>query len=83
MAETEKRKILDATTLVPVGVLVLVGGGMLGGAVWLNTQFLDIGYRLQAIEAKVADPWNIDKMRAWRDLAERGNPTVWWPPITR
>jgi hypothetical protein len=79
----EKKRILDSTTLVPLGILVTVAGGLLGGAVWLNTKFLELDFRLQSIERKVADPWNIDKMRAWRDLAEKGNPSMWWPPINK
>jgi|GEM_PF-4845952 len=79
----EKKRIFDSTTLVPIGVLVTVAGGLLGGAVWLNTKFLELDFRLQSIERKVADPWNIDRMRAWRDLLEVSNPSVKVPPVAR
>lgn len=63
-----------------VGSLIVV---TVSGAVWLNSKFLQVDFRLERIEQKVADPWNIDKMRAWRDLLEKGNPQVWVPPVRK
>jgi len=78
-----KSRILDLGTLVPIGVLVAVAGGLLGGAVWLNTKFLELDFRLQSIEEKVANPWNIERMAAWRDVLEVSNPGLKVPPVRR
>lgn len=86
----ERRKILDTATLVPLGIVVTVCGGILGGGIWLNdkfgeiaTSFTTVNFRLEKIEERIAYPWTIERMRSWRDLLAATNPGISVPQVTR
>lgn len=72
---------LDTNTLVPIGMLLTISAGFAGGAVWLNERLTNIDYRLQGIETKIADRWNVDKMAHWAEILQLRNPTLSVPPV--
>ena len=53
MPTQEKRMTLSKDTLVPLGMVI----ALCGGVVWISTQLSGINYKLDMLEEKLEDNW--------------------------
>jgi len=71
----EKKSILTKDTLMPLGMVI----ALCGGVVWISTQLTNINYKLDMLEKKLEDNWTKRDMENWGLKLKLENPTITIP----
>jgi len=58
MTQQDKKYILSKETLMPLGMVI----ALCGGVVWISSQLTNINYKLDMLEEKLEDNWTRRKM---------------------
>jgi hypothetical protein len=74
---TEKKLLLSKETLMPLGMVI----ALCGGVVWISTQLTNINYKLDMLEEKLEDQWTKRDMENWGLKLKLENPTIEVPGI--
>ena len=77
MPVENKRAILGKDTLIPLGLVVAICGGV----VWISTQLTNINYKLDLLEGKLEDQWTKRDMENWGLKLKMGNPELQIPDL--
>ena len=77
MPVENKRAILGKDTLIPLGLVVAICGGV----VWISTQLTNINYKLDLLEGKLEDQWTNRDMENWGLKLKMGNPELKIPDL--
>tara|TARA_R110000824_G_scaffold161134_3_gene336293 strand:+ start:4144 stop:4383 length:240 start_codon:yes stop_codon:yes gene_type:complete len=72
MPTQEKRMTLSKDTLVPLGMVI----ALCGGVVWISTQLSGINYKLDMLEEKLEDNWTRRDMENWGLKLKMENPQI-------
>ena len=74
---TEKKFTLSKETLMPLGMVI----ALCGGVVWISTQLTDINYKLDMLESKLEDQWTVRDMENWGLRLKMSNPDIQIPGV--
>ena len=77
MAEGNKKTVFGKDTLMPLGMVV----ALCGGVVWISTQLSGINYKLDMLEDKLEDQWTYRDMENWGLKLQMGNPEIIIPNL--
>tara|TARA_R100001086_G_C11735967_1_gene231089 strand:- start:360 stop:596 length:237 start_codon:yes stop_codon:yes gene_type:complete len=72
-----KKTILTKETLMPLGMVI----ALCGGVVWISTQLNNINYKLDSLEEKLEDQWTHRDMENWGLKLKLENPNILIPSI--
>ena len=61
MTTQDKKNVLSKETLMPLGMVI----ALCGGVVWISTQLTNINYKLDMLEEKLEDNWTRRDMENW------------------
>ena len=73
----ERKTILTKETLMPLGMVI----ALCGGVVWISTQLTNINYKLDMLEEKLEDQWTKRDMENWGLKLKLENPDIEVPGI--
>jgi len=73
----EKKTLLGKETLMPLGMVI----ALCGGVVWISTQLNNINYKLDALEEKLEDQWTTRDMENWGLKLKLQNPDIVIPTL--
>ena len=77
MTTQDKKMTISKETLMPLGMVV----ALCGGVVWISTQLTNINYKLDALESKLEDQWTKRDMENWGLKLKLENPTINVPEL--
>ena len=77
MTALDKKYTLSKETLMPLGMVI----ALCGGVVWISTQLSGINYKLDALEEKLEDNWTRRDMENWGLKLKLENPTIAIPEL--
>ena len=77
MTTHDKKMTLSKDTLMPLGLVIAICGGV----VWLSTQLTNINYKLDMLEDKLEDNWTKRDMENWGLKLKLENPEIAIPKV--
>ena len=77
MTTPEKRMTISKETLMPLGMVI----ALCGGVVWISSQLTNINYKLDTLEEKLEDNWTRRDMENWGLKLKLENPDVIIPTV--
>jgi len=77
MTTPDKKITLSKETLMPLGMVI----ALCGGVVWISTQLTNINYKLDALEEKMDDNWTRRDMENWGLKLKMENPSISIPEL--
>lgn len=77
MTTQEKRMTISKETLMPLGMVI----ALCGGVVWISSQLTNINYKLDTLEEKLEDNWTRRDMENWGLKLKLENPDVIIPTV--
>jgi len=77
MTTQDKKYTLSKETLMPLGMVI----ALCGGVVWISTQLSGINYKLDALEEKLEDNWTRRDMENWGLKLKLENPEIVIPEL--
>ena len=77
MTTQDKKDTLSKETLMPLGMVV----ALCGGVVWISTQLSGINYKLDMLEEKLEDNWTRRDMENWGLKLKLENPELAIPQL--
>jgi hypothetical protein len=77
MTTPDKKYTISKDTLMPLGMVVALCGGVL----WISTQLSGINYKLDMLETKLQDQWTTRDMVNWGLRLKMGNPDIAIPEL--
>ena len=77
MNTPDKKYTLSKETLMPLGMVI----ALCGGVVWISTQLSGINYKLDALEEKLEDNWTRRDMENWGLKLKLENPAIVIPEL--
>ena len=77
MTTQDKRMTISKETLMPLGMVIL----LCGGVVWISSQLSGINYKLDMLEEKLEDNWTKRDMENWGLKLKLVNPDVTIPTV--
>tara|TARA_R110002110_G_scaffold189833_2_gene398063 strand:- start:157 stop:396 length:240 start_codon:yes stop_codon:yes gene_type:complete len=77
MTTQDKRLTLSKETLMPLGMVI----ALCGGVVWISTQLTNINYKLDMLEEKLEDNWTRRDMENWGLKLKMENPEIQIPDL--
>jgi len=70
-----KKMIISKETLMPLGMVI----ALCGGVVWISSQLNSIHFKLDALESKLEDQWTRRDMENWALKLKLENPNIMLP----
>lgn len=77
MTTQDKKYMLSKETLMPLGMVI----ALCGGVVWISTQLSGINYKLDMLEEKLEDNWTRRDMENWGLKLKLENPDLDIPKL--
>ena len=77
MTTPEKKYTLSKDTLMPLGLVI----ALCGGVVWISSQLNNINFKLDALESSLEDQWTKRDMENWGLKLKLDNPTIIIPTV--
>ena len=77
MTTQDKKYVLSKETLMPLGMVI----ALCGGVVWISSQLTNINYKLDMLEEKLEDNWTRRDMENWGLKLKMENPTIVIPEL--
>ena len=77
MVTPDKKYAISKETLMPLGMVI----ALCGGVVWISTQLSGINYKLDALEEKLEDNWTRRDMENWGLKLKLENPEIVIPEL--
>tara|TARA_R110001583_G_scaffold73623_1_gene204746 strand:+ start:9253 stop:9492 length:240 start_codon:yes stop_codon:yes gene_type:complete len=77
MTTQDKKNVLSKETLMPLGMVI----ALCGGVVWISTQLTNINYKLDMLEEKLEDNWTRRDMENWGLKLKMENPSIAIPDL--
>ncbi len=77
MTTHDRKTILSKETLMPLGMVI----ALCGGVVWISTQLTNINYKLDMLEEKLEDNWTRRDMENWGLKLKMENPQLEIPRL--
>tara|TARA_R110002153_G_C13281401_1_gene494110 strand:+ start:1010 stop:1249 length:240 start_codon:yes stop_codon:yes gene_type:complete len=77
MTTQDRKYTLSKDTLMPLGMVI----ALCGGVVWISTQLSGINYKLDALEEKLEDNWTRRDMENWGLKLKLENPEILIPEL--
>ncbi len=77
MTTPDKKITISKDTLMPLGLVIAICGGVL----WISTQLSGINYKLDMLETKLQDQWTTRDMVNWGLRLKMGNPDIAIPEL--
>lgn len=77
MTTPDKKNMLSKETLMPLGMVI----ALCGGVVWISTQLNNINYKLDMLEEKLEDQWTKRDMENWGLRLKLKNPDIQVPEV--
>tara|TARA_R110000824_G_scaffold171977_1_gene349692 strand:- start:363 stop:602 length:240 start_codon:yes stop_codon:yes gene_type:complete len=77
MNTPDKKYTISKDTLMPLGMVIALCGGVL----WISTQLSGINYKLDMLETKLQDQWTTRDMVNWGLRLKMGNPEIAVPEL--
>jgi len=77
MATQDKKNVLSKETLMPMGMVV----ALCGGVVWISSQLTNINYKLDMLENSLDEQWTQRDMENWGLKLKLENPDIIVPGI--
>lgn len=77
MNTPDKKYTITKDTLMPLGMVIALCGGVL----WISTQLSGINYKLDMLETKLQDQWTTRDMVNWGLRLKMGNPEISIPEL--
>jgi len=77
MNTPDKKYTITKDTLMPLGMVIALCGGVL----WISTQLSGINYKLDMLETKLQDQWTTRDMVNWGLRLKMGNPDIAIPEL--
>ena len=77
MTTQDKKYTISKETLMPLGMVV----ALCGGVVWISTQLTNINYKLDMLEEKFEDNWTRRDMENWGLKLKMENPEIQIPEL--
>ena len=77
MTTQEKRMTLSKETLMPLGMVI----ALCGGVVWISNQLSSIHNKLELLEASLEEQWTKRDMENWGLKLKLENPDITIPSI--
>ena len=77
MNTPDKKYTISKDTLMPLGMVIALCGGVL----WISTQLSGINYKLDMLETKLQDQWTTRDMVNWGLRLKMGNPDIAIPEL--
>ena len=77
MTTQDKKYTLSKETLMPLGMVI----ALCGGVVWISTQLTSINYKLDILEEKMDDNWTRRDMENWGLKLKMENPEITIPEL--
>jgi len=78
MTIQDKKYTLSKETLMPLGMVI----ALCGGVVWISTQLSGINYKLDMLEEKLEDNWTRRDMENWGLKLKLENPEIQIPKLS-
>ena len=72
-----KRTTLTKDTLMPLGLVI----ALCGGVVWISSQLNNINFKLDALESNLEDQWTKRDMENWGLKLKLDNPSIIIPTV--
>ena len=72
MGTQDKKNVLSKETLMPLGMVI----ALCGGVVWISSQLTSINYKLDLLEEKLEDNWTSRDMENWGLKLKMENPEL-------
>jgi|TARA_R110000824_G_scaffold6783_2_gene31366 hypothetical protein len=77
MTTQDKKYVLSKETLMPLGMVI----ALCGGVVWISSQLTNINYKLDMLEEKLEDNWTRRDMENWGLKLKMENPEISIPTL--
>jgi len=77
MTTQDKKYVLSKETLMPLGMVI----ALCGGVVWISSQLTNINYKLDMLEEKLEDNWTRRDMENWGLKLKMENPEIQIPEL--
>ena len=77
MDTSNKRETISKETLIPLGMVIAICGGV----GWISTQLNKINYKLDILENKLEDKWTTRDMENWGLRLKMQNPEIDVPEL--
>ena len=77
MNTPDKKYTISKDTLMPLGMVIALCGGVL----WISTQLSGINYKLDMLETKLQDQWTTRDMVNWGLRLKMGTPEISIPAL--
>lgn len=77
MGTQDKKNVLSKETLMPMGMVV----ALCGGVVWISSQLTNINYKLDMLENSLDEQWTQRDMENWGLKLKLENPEIIVPGI--
>ena len=77
MNAQDKKYTLSKETLMPLGMVIM----LCGGVVWISTQLSKIHYKLDELETSLEDQWTKRDMENWGLKLKLENPEIEIPSV--
>lgn len=77
MTTPDKKYTISKDTLMPLGMVI----ALCGGVIWISTQLSGINYKLDMLETKLQDQWTTRDMVNWGLRLKMGNPEIAVPEL--
>ena len=77
MTTQDKKYVLSKETLMPLGMVI----ALCGGVVWISSQLTNINYKLDMLEEKLEDNWTRRDMENWGLKLKMENPSISIPEL--
>ena len=77
MTTQDKKYVLSKETLMPLGMVI----ALCGGVVWISSQLTNINYKLDMLEEKLEDNWTRRDMENWGLKLKMETPEISIPEL--
>ena len=77
MTTQDKKMTISKETLMPLGMVV----ALCGGVVWISSQLSGINYKLDMLESSLEDQWTQRDMENWGLKLKLENPEITIPEL--
>ena len=77
MTTQDKKYMLSKDTLMPLGMVI----ALCGGVVWISSQLTNINYKLDMLEESLEEQWTKRDMENWGLKLKLENPTITIPGV--
>jgi hypothetical protein len=77
MTTQDKKNVLSKETLMPLGMVI----ALCGGVVWISNQLGKIHYKLDMLESSLEDQWTKRDMENWGLKLKLENPQIEIPTV--